>query len=120
MQTPRGRPRPARRPHRRLPRPDPGPPRRPPVSLHPDANAIVLGDALLDTTLFCSAVGVSAENQNASVFQLHRESNSPGGAANVAANLAALGVTTILVCQVGDDPASRALRELFTLRHGRS
>ncbi|RMG71392.1 MAG: D-glycero-beta-D-manno-heptose-7-phosphate kinase, partial [Bacteroidetes bacterium] len=49
------------------------------------------------------------------VVDVNSEENRPGGAANVALNLAALGVQPLLCGLVGDDPEGALLRQLAQL-----
>src|SRR5262249_27090285 len=53
------------------------------------------------------------------VLELQRESFVPGGAANVARNLAVLGAQANLFSVVGRDPAGRQLRQLLELQRVR-
>jgi rfaE bifunctional protein kinase chain/domain len=80
-----------------------------------DARVTVVGDAVLDEFVFGEISRVSRE---APVLILeHRESRlAPGGGANAAANLAALGVKTALAARVGPDDHGERLRELLTAR----
>jgi rfaE bifunctional protein kinase chain/domain len=65
---------------------------------------VVVGDLILDTYVYGETVRVSRE---APVLVVRRERSEHrlGGAANAAANLAALGVSTAVVSAVGDDEA---------------
>ena len=78
----------------------------------PGARVTVVGDAVLDLFEIGEIARVSRE---APVLILeHRETAlAPGGAANTAANLAALGVRTSLVGRAGDDEHGRMLRDLL-------
>ncbi len=75
----------------------------------------VVGDAVLDLFEIGEIARVSRE---APVLILeHRETVlAPGGAANTAANLAALGVRCTLVGRTGDDEHGRMLRDLLGRR----
>jgi len=70
---------------------------------------VVLGDAIADKFVYGSISRVSRE---APVFILRHEQTEtvPGGAANCAMNLAALGAKVSLVAVVGDDDVGAALR----------
>ncbi len=72
----------------------------------------VVGDLILDTYADCNALGVANEAP-VPLLEFKNETNSPGGAANVAANLAALGVTTSLVGPVGNDGEAEFLGRLL-------
>ncbi len=63
---------------------------------------LVVGEAMLDVYLDGHATGLSREAP-APVVALRERRHAPGGAANTAANLAALGATVQLVSVVGDD-----------------
>lgn len=74
--------------------------------------ALVIGDLMLDRYIFGKATRVSPE---APVMVIRRQSDRhlPGGAANVAINLAAMGLGVHLVGVVGDDPDGKALASCF-------
>jgi D-beta-D-heptose 7-phosphate kinase/D-beta-D-heptose 1-phosphate adenosyltransferase len=72
------------------------------------ATVVVLGDVLLDRWLNGTPTKLAREAP-APVLDLDDVREACGGAANTAANLAALGATPILVGAVGDDPAGRRL-----------
>ena len=76
---------------------------------------IVFGDLILDEFIWGAVDRISPEAP-VPVVQVTRESAMPGGAANVAANVAALGGQPFLVGVVGDDPAGRRLRQLLSER----
>ena len=71
---------------------------------------MIVGDSIADKFLTGSIARVSRE---APVFILRHESTEtvPGGAANCALNLAALGAKVSLISLAGDDDAGRALRD---------
>ena len=70
---------------------------------------LVIGDLILDRYVSGPAVGISPEAP-VPVVQVEKEWAGVGGAANVAANLVALGAHCDLVGCVGDDDAGRELR----------
>jgi D-beta-D-heptose 7-phosphate kinase/D-beta-D-heptose 1-phosphate adenosyltransferase len=75
----------------------------------------VVGDVLLDEYLEADDMGVCREGPAPSVHvAAHRR--CPGGAANLAANLTALGARVRLLSVVGDDAEAEQLRQ--TLRRG--
>lgn len=76
---------------------------------------VVLGDVILDEYLMGRATRMSRE---APVPVLEFESRQliPGGAANPAANIAALGSTAIQVGLIGGDDAAQSLRQLLESR----
>jgi D-beta-D-heptose 7-phosphate kinase / D-beta-D-heptose 1-phosphate adenosyltransferase len=77
------------------------------------ARVVVLGDVMLDRFLYGSVERVSPEAP-VPVIALQRTSNVPGGAANVARNVAALGAHVVLVGAVGADEAAAELRNLLS------
>jgi rfaE bifunctional protein kinase chain/domain len=81
----------------------------------PEARVTVVGDAVLDEFVFGEIARVSRE---APVLILeHRESRlAPGGGANAAANLAALGVQTAIAGRIGLDPHGEQLTGLLAAR----
>jgi D-beta-D-heptose 7-phosphate kinase / D-beta-D-heptose 1-phosphate adenosyltransferase len=74
--------------------------------------AVVVGDVLLDGWITGRSDRLCREAP-APVVNVDRVDHMPGGAANVAVNLTALGARTILVGVVGDDPDGATLRELL-------
>jgi len=78
---------------------------------HADADAwvLVLGDSMLDRATWGVVERVSPEAP-VPVVRLERRSEAPGGAANVAVNLASFGLGVRLLGAVGDDPAGARLR----------
>jgi D-glycero-beta-D-manno-heptose-7-phosphate kinase len=73
---------------------------------------IVLGDVMLDEFIWGSVRRISPEAP-VPVVQFERESFMPGGAANVARNLAALNIPTELFSVIGKDEAGRKLKQLL-------
>ncbi|HYY12033.1 MAG TPA: PfkB family carbohydrate kinase, partial [Kineosporiaceae bacterium] len=71
---------------------------------------VVVGDVLLDEYLHGGAARVAREAPVPAVT-VSRTEAVPGGAGNVAANLAALGAHVVMVGVVGDDEAGRTLRQ---------
>ncbi len=71
--------------------------------------ALILGDVMLDRYWWGSVSRLSPEAPVPVVLK-QRSSVTPGGAANVAANIASLGGTPLLVGVIGDDDAGRELR----------
>jgi D-beta-D-heptose 7-phosphate kinase/D-beta-D-heptose 1-phosphate adenosyltransferase len=76
------------------------------------ARILVLGDAMLDQFIWGSVSRISPEAP-VPVVDWQRESSMPGGAANVARNLSALGAQTELFAVVGRDDAAERLRTLL-------
>lgn len=72
----------------------------------------VVGDVMLDRYLYGDADRISAEAP-VPVVNVTEETSAPGGAANVAANLKALGASTSLIGVVGDDSDGHHLLELL-------
>jgi rfaE bifunctional protein kinase chain/domain len=84
------------------------------VKSFPQRKLVIIGDAIADRFLYGSISRVSRE---APVFILRHEQTEtvPGGAANCAVNLAALGADVSLVSLVGNDEAGRQLSNKLQL-----
>jgi D-beta-D-heptose 7-phosphate kinase/D-beta-D-heptose 1-phosphate adenosyltransferase len=78
-------------------------------------DVVVVGDAILDAYLCGRAARLSREAP-VPVISLDGREHLPGGAANVAANTAALGARTRLVSAVGDDAEGDRLLALLAAR----
>jgi D-beta-D-heptose 7-phosphate kinase/D-beta-D-heptose 1-phosphate adenosyltransferase len=80
------------------------------------SKVVVAGDVMLDQYLFGATSRISPE---APVPVVHVDSSDDraGGAANVAVNLAALGVATQLIGIVGQDAAGEVLERILGARH---
>jgi D-beta-D-heptose 7-phosphate kinase/D-beta-D-heptose 1-phosphate adenosyltransferase len=74
-----------------------------------DRNIVVLGDVMLDEFLWGEVTRVSPEAP-VPVVDIRRESTHLGGAANVLANVIALGAQACVVGVVGDDFAGERIR----------
>lgn len=72
---------------------------------------LVVGDAMIDRYVWGTASRISPEAPVPVVRERER-SASPGGAANTAANVVAMGADATLLAVVGDDEAGRSLAEL--------
>src|SRR5579863_1702150 len=70
---------------------------------------LLLGDAMLDTYVEGTATRLCSEGP-VPVVHKTAETHAPGGAANTAANLGALGAEVIFLGFVGRDPAGLLLR----------
>ena len=70
---------------------------------------LVVGDVMLDRYVFGGTSRISPEAP-VPVVHVQQNDDRAGGAANVASNLARLGVTTTLLGIVGDDDEANALR----------
>ncbi len=79
------------------------------------ATVVLYGDLVLDRFVLGTPKRISRE---APVIILRYEGHHdiPGGGANAAANLSALGVRTVLVAVLGDDENGRSLREALVRR----
>jgi len=77
------------------------------------ARVTVLGDVMLDQFLWGSVARISPEAP-VPVVEFERESFIPGGAGNVARNLAQLRVATELLGVCGQDDAAGRLRQLLS------
>ncbi|HZT22527.1 MAG TPA: D-glycero-beta-D-manno-heptose-7-phosphate kinase [Verrucomicrobiae bacterium] len=73
---------------------------------------LVIGDVMLDQFIWGRVSRISPEAP-VPVVEFERESFMPGGAANVARNLAALRVPTELFGAIGRDPAANQLKQLL-------
>ena len=73
---------------------------------------LVVGDAMLDQFTWGRVQRISPEAP-VPVVEFEHESFMPGGAANVARNLSALGVPAELAGTIGRDAAGRTLRDLL-------
>ncbi len=79
-------------------------------------SVLVVGDIMLDRYLWGGVRRISPEAP-VPVVEVHRESATAGGAANVALNLASLGVRTEVFGLLGDDASGREVAGLLG-RHG--
>src|SRR6185312_14849259 len=78
---------------------------------------LVVGDLMLDRFVY-GEVGRISPEAPAPVLAVKREEMTPGGAGNVALNIAGLGARCILVSCIGDDDAGKKLSEAFGLTGG--
>jgi len=76
------------------------------------AHVLVVGDVMLDRYWFGDVERISPEAPVA-VAKIARTEERPGGAANVARNIAALGASATLLSVTGDDEAGNALERLL-------
>ena len=76
------------------------------------ARVLVVGDVMLDRYWFGEVSRISPEAP-VPVVKVERSEERPGGAANVARNIAALGAQTALLSVVGADEAGAALAQLL-------
>jgi D-beta-D-heptose 7-phosphate kinase/D-beta-D-heptose 1-phosphate adenosyltransferase len=76
---------------------------------------VVAGDVMLDKYLFGATSRISPEAP-VPVVHVQQTDDRPGGAANVAVNLASLGVKTRLIGAVGDDGAASTLEKLLQVQ----
>src|SRR5207244_9981449 len=77
---------------------------------------LVVGDVMLDHFIWGSVGRISPEAP-VPVVDFERENFMPGGAANVARNLAALNAPAELFGIVGRDAAARQLKRLLSAHH---
>ena len=78
------------------------------------ARVLVLGDVMLDRFVYGSVERISPEAP-IPVVSIERRSDMPGGAANVARNIAAMGARVTLLGAVGADASARDLHAQLTL-----
>jgi D-beta-D-heptose 7-phosphate kinase/D-beta-D-heptose 1-phosphate adenosyltransferase len=71
-------------------------------------NVLCVGDVMLDRYVYGDVARVSPEAPTV-VLAARREDLAPGGAANVALNLAGLGARCVLIGTIGDDDAGQQL-----------
>jgi D-beta-D-heptose 7-phosphate kinase/D-beta-D-heptose 1-phosphate adenosyltransferase len=81
-----------------------------------ETRVVVAGDVMLDQYLFGATSRISPEAP-VPVVHVQKTDDRPGGAANVAVNLASLGVSTRLIGAVGNDAAADSLETLLS-EHG--
>ncbi len=79
---------------------------------NPKQHALVIGDVMLDRYLIGSVGRISPEAP-VPIVLLNAQNERAGGAANVAANLALLGIKTHLIGCVGDDLEAHSLSRLI-------
>jgi len=82
----------------------------PPVE---SVRVLVFGDSIIDVYLHGETSRISREAPIPITDISHRDIK-PGGAANVAANIAAIGAQCTLMGFVGDDPDTEALKQLLS------
>ena len=80
--------------------------------LFSNARVLVVGDVMLDRYWFGEADSIAPEAP-VPVTRIEKIERRPGGAANVARNIAELGGHAQLIAAVGDDEAGRELAELL-------
>jgi D-beta-D-heptose 7-phosphate kinase/D-beta-D-heptose 1-phosphate adenosyltransferase len=73
----------------------------------------VYGDVMLDEHLSCEVLGISPEDDVALKIRVLSRTARPGGAANVAVNLAKLGADVSLAGVIGQDDAALELSKLL-------
>ena len=73
---------------------------------------VCVGDVMLDRFVYGEVTRISPEAP-VPIMRRTREASMPGGAGNVARNLASLGLVTALIGVVGDDPEGRELAALL-------
>ena len=74
------------------------------------ARVLVVGDVMLDRFVYGSVERISPEAP-IPIVAVERTADMPGGAANVARNIAAMGARAHLIGVVGDDASATGLRE---------
>jgi len=82
------------------------------VARAPHSSILVIGDVMLDEFVFGSVQRISPEAP-VPVVEITGRRHVPGGAANVASNVSALGARVFLAGVVGDDPAASSLCTLL-------
>ena len=79
-------------------------------------SVLIVGDIMLDRYLWGDVKRISPEAP-VPVVEVHRETHTPGGAANVANNLLALGVKCELFGVIGNDSDGLELQSFFEKRN---
>ncbi len=74
---------------------------------------LVAGDAMLDQYIFGATHRISPEAPVPVFLESGKKKSSAGGAANVAVNIAAIGVEADIFCTIGDDPAGSQLQDII-------
>jgi len=82
------------------------------VSRFAKARILVVGDVMLDEFIWGTVTRISPEAP-VPVVWVNRESFMPGGASNVAHNIAALGAKATMVGVIGDDRTGETLRGML-------
>ena len=77
-----------------------------------DQSVLCVGDVMLDRYVYGEVSRVSPEAP-VQVLAVAREEHAPGGAGNVALNIAGLGGRCVLVGVIGDDLSGRTLASIF-------
>src|SRR5476651_1204404 len=80
------------------------------------ASVLLVGDVMLDRYFFGDAARISPEAP-VPVVNIKESDERPGGAANVALNIATLGAKITLVGITGKDEAAQVLAEQLTAAH---
>ena len=88
----------------------------PPLDSLNQGHVLVVGDVMLDRYWYGTVERISPEAP-VPIVRVSREEERPGGAANVAVNIATLGGSVQLLAPVGEDEAAQRLSTLMT-RHG--
>ena len=70
----------------------------------------VVGDVMYDEHVFCDVTGLSPEDDLAPKLVVNKRTVRPGGAGNLACNLAALGLQVDLFYVIGDDKEGKWLQ----------
>lgn len=84
--------------------------------LNSDQHALVIGDLMLDRYLIGEVERISPEAP-VPVVLLKQQNERAGGAANVAANLAGLGIKTEMAGVIGNDAEGSTLKQMLSALH---
>lgn len=82
-----------------------------------EARVLCIGDVMLDTFVYGESDRLSPEAP-IPVVRVQREQNMPGGAGNVARNVASMGAKGTLIGVVGEDEAARTLDVAIDVQPG--
>lgn len=75
-------------------------------------SALIIGDVMIDSYIFGKVERISPEAP-VPIVNIERKENRPGGAANVALNVKALGAQAFLVAATGKDPEAKLFRAMM-------
>jgi D-beta-D-heptose 7-phosphate kinase/D-beta-D-heptose 1-phosphate adenosyltransferase len=86
-----------------------------PISLFEKQTILVVGDTMLDKFVWGKVKRISPEAP-VPILEVTMETEVPGGAANVASNITALGGRVFIVTVIGEDVPGRSLVGMFSKR----
>src|SRR6218665_497937 len=75
-------------------------------------NVLIIGDVMIDSYMWGNVNRISPEAP-VPIVAVHKKENRPGGAANVALNIQAMGATPVLCSVIGDDDSAKIFFSLL-------